>query len=300
MGVFALDMRGRRFTAVLAAALFACIGTASAGAAKVYVGDGAKRNYSIALKTEAGRAYVLGLSALAGCQYDDEGEPVPPTFGLRAFPAPKRMRLRPRGYSAGETRGPPPGFTEARVVANFAGNRASGVYRLEYHEESINCETGYAGPAPFEARRYLPIGKPLAASPAPGETRVYYDHGGSTQFFARATPRSVVGLRGAIFTDCPVSRRSTLDRPVPLFPSPVGASLEAGRFDHRAQVRGVMWGSGAPYIETIEVSGREAGDVVIGTYVRVHVTRPYDGRPQRCVTGPLPIVARRYLPARGS
>lgn len=291
-------MRGRRFTAVLAVALFACIGTAPAEAARVYVGDGAKRNYSIALKTEAGRAHVLGLSALAGCQYDDEGEPLPPTFGLRAFPAPKKMRLRARGFSAGETRGPRPGFTEAAVLANFAGNRASGVYRLEYREESIDCETGYAGPTPFEAHRFLPIGKPRAASPAPGEKRVYYDLGGPTQFFARATPEFVVGIRGTVTTDCPVNYRASLDRPVPLFPSPVQAKLDGGRFDHRAfAIRGFMRGSGAPYAETIEISGRESEDAVVGTYVRIHVTRPYDGRPQRCVTGPLPIVARRYLPA---
>ena len=84
-------------------ALLACVGAASARAAKIDVGDGAKRNDPIALKTEAGGAYVLGLSAEASCEYDDEGEPVPPTFGLSAFPAPRTMRLRSRGFSAAET-----------------------------------------------------------------------------------------------------------------------------------------------------------------------------------------------------
>jgi hypothetical protein len=57
--------------------------------------------------------------------------------------------------------------------------------------------------------------------------------------------------------------------------------------------------SAASYTETIEISGRETKEGLVGTYVRVHTTRPWDGRPQRCVTGPLPIEARRYLPASG-
>jgi hypothetical protein len=297
MGVFALRMGRRGLTVMSAIALLACVGAASAGAAKVYVGDGAKRSYSVALKTEAGRAYVLGLSARASCEYS-EGKPVPPIFGLSAFPAPRKMRVKSRGFSAGELSTIGPGFTEAHVLANFAGDEATGAYRLDFREESVSCETGYAGSFPFEAHRYLPIGKPRAVSPARGEVRVYYDHGGPTQFFARATPKFVAGLRGAIVSECPIDRRPSVDRPLPLFPRPAGAKVNGGRFDHRARIRGLMLHSAAPYTETIAISGRETKEAVIGTYVRVHTTRPWHGRPQRCVTGPLKIAARRYLTAR--
>jgi len=275
--------------------ILTCVGAASAGAAKVYVGDGAKRNYSIAFKTEAGRAYVLGLTARASCEYDDEGEPVPPTFGLSAFPAPRTMRLKSRGFSAAELSSNG-GFTEAGVLANFAGDEATGVYQLDYREESLDCEMGNGGYAPFRARRYLPIGRPRSAPPAPGETRVYYDHGGPTQFFARATPELVTGIRGAIATECPVNHHASLDRPLPLFPQVAGAKVDEGRFDHRERTSGLMWRSGAPYTETIEISGQETRKGLIGTYLRVHTTR-WAGRARRCVTGPLPIDARRYVPA---
>ena len=72
--------------------------------------------------------------------------------------------------------------------------------------------------------------------------------------------------------------------------------MDEGRFDHRERTSGLMWSSGTPYTETIEISGRETKKGLIGTYLRVHTTR-WAGRPRRCVTGPLPIDARRYLPA---
>jgi hypothetical protein len=279
-------------------AIFACFGAASAAGAKVYVGDGENPSYSIALETEAGLASVLGLSAQASCEYS-EGKPVPPLFGLSAFPAPKEMRVKPRGFSAGEVSTIGGGFTEGHVLANFAGDKATGAYRLDYREESVSCEMGYDGSFPFEAHLYLPIGLPRAMSPARGEMRVYYDHGGPTQFFARATPKFVTGLRGAIVSECPVGRRPPLERPFPLFPRPAGAKVNDGRFEHRTRIRGVMSRSAASYTESIAVSGTETKEAVIGTYVRVHTTKPWDGPPRRCVTGPMKIAARRYLPAAG-
>jgi hypothetical protein len=298
MVVLALSMGMRRFTVMSLVALLACVGAASAAAAKVYVGDGAKGSYSIALKTEAGGAYVLGLSARASCEYS-EGEPVPPTFGLSAFPAPRKMRLKSRGFSASELSSIGPGFTEAHVLADFAAGEATGAYRLDFREESVSCEMGYGGSFPFDARRYLPIGSPRAASPAQGEVRVFYAHGGPTQFFARATSKLVTGVRGAIVSECPVGRRPSLDRPLPLFSRPAQAKVYGGRFHHQIRVSGLMLSSGQPYTETVSISGRETEEAVVGTYVRVHTTTLTDGRPRRCVTGPLAFRATRYLPTTG-
>lgn len=298
MGVLALSMGRRGLTTVVVMALLGCVGAGRASAARVYVGDGVDPGYSIALETEAGHAYVLGLSAQASCQYDEAGEPVPPLFPLTAFPAPVQMRLGPHGFEAGETIRMLPGWTEAHVRANFAGAEAAGAYRLEFHEESVDCENSEGANLPFEAHRYLPIGTPRATSPAPGETRVYYDHGGPTRFFARATPKRIAGIRGAVLTECPIGGRPSRDQPTPLFRYRARAKVEDGRFEHRELLRGRMQYVGASFTDVVTISGRVTKEAVVGAYTRVHTTKPWEGPPRRCVTGPLKIEARRYLPAR--
>jgi hypothetical protein len=252
------------------------------------------RSYSIAFKTEAGTAYVLGLSAQGGCERG-QGEPSAST-NLSVFAAPKEMRLTRRGFAAGETISDEPGFTEAHVLASFAGNAATGTYVLGFREESISCEEPASKAKAFEAHRYLPIGKERAAAPARGEVRAYYDIGGPTQFFARATPEFVTGLRGTFVSRCPVGPRAPGGASRPLFSSPVRVEVDGGQFDRRTRLSGSA--RGGTYTETIVLSGRETEEAVTGAYLRVRTTRPWDGRPQRCATGPLPIYARRYLPAR--
>jgi hypothetical protein len=295
MGVFALGMGRRGVMSAVVIGLLACVGATPAGAAKVYVGDGEEPSYSIALKTEAGAAYVLGLSARGGCE-PGQGESNAQMY-LSVFAAPKEMRLTKRGFASGETIWRSPGITEAHLLANFAGDASSGSYVLGYREESISCEEPATTAKAFEAHRYLPIGEKRAAAPAPGEARVYYDVGGPTQFFARSTPGFLTGIRGAFVTGCPVGSRRPSDASRPLNPSPGRVKLDGGRFHRRTRLSGLAR-SGAPYAETIAISGRETEGAVIGTYLRVRTTRPWDGRPRRCVTGPLPIDARRYLPAR--
>jgi len=280
---------------VMAMAFLACVGAAPAGAAKVYVGDGAKRSYSVAFKTEAGRPYVLELSARASCEYDEAEAAAP--VGLSAFPAPRPMRLRKRGFVAGEIDFHGRFNQEARVLANFAGAVLTGTYSLSLSEEFFSCETSFVKTPTFEARRYLPIGRLGATGPRRGEARVYYDAGGPTQFFARATPKFVAGIRGAFVAECPIGPRPSVDRPWPLYSRPAEVKVKDGSFAGRTRVSGRM-PSGARYTETVVLSGRETKRAVIGTYKRVHTTRPKHGRPQRCVTGPLKIEARRYLPAR--
>jgi hypothetical protein len=293
---------GRRATRTLGAAVL-CLAVpfllawnvASAASSRLYVGDTEK--YSIALKAEGDKLYAMELAGRTHCYYTEPHEDVG-GGGFSVFPAPKLMRERPRGFVAGETFGDRYGLAEAHLRANLSGGTVTGGYHFDESEESFHCDTGFSE-RPFQAVRYQPTGS-FGAPEAP-EKRVYYGREDSFEIFLRTTGREAAGIRGTFHPRCPVGRKKAkaISDPTPLFRRPAFAKRgKKGGFRRRVVQRGRM-SSGTPFKEIVSLAARVKPEAVTGTYLRVRTTNPGRSSARRCVTGPIPFRAPRYLPALG-
>ncbi|HEX6781491.1 MAG TPA: hypothetical protein VF125_05605 [Solirubrobacterales bacterium] len=278
---------------LLAVALVAMApGAGDASAAALYAGSTEK--YSVAFKAEGPQRYVMQFAGRTNCYYTEPEENVG-GGGFSAFPAPELMHEGPHGFAAHEYGGDSYSLSIAEIRAEFNRDGVSGKYAYEESEESFHCDTGSVQ-RPFEASRYRPIGSVLAGSPERGEKRVYYGKRGPIEIFLRKTGREVGGIRGTFVPRCPLGKGRSIPARHALFRRPAFAKLEEGarflrRVAHEGRTR-----AGGRFKETIAITGRVRRDAVLGTYLRVRTSRP-DG--DRCVTGPIPLRAVRYLPERG-
>ena len=277
---------------LLAVVFLLAPGVASAASPTIYVDDA--KEYSVAFKAEGARFYVMQLAGTTHCYYTEPHEDVAPG-AFTAFPAPKLMRSRRNGFVAGETFGSDLGLAHAGIRAELSGDTVTGNFSFEESLESFHCDTGFFG-VPFEASRYARIGSAMATAPARREVRAYYGGKGPIEIFLRTTRKEAGGIRGTFVSRCPVGKKNP-DRP-PLFRRPAFAELDKEDRFRRRSVREGRTRSGARYKETISLAGRVERDAVTGTYLRVRTTRPGLRSEQRCVTGPIPFRAVRYLPAR--
>lgn len=261
-------------------------GAVSAAASTLYVGD--TDEYSISFKAEGTELYLVEFAGKTSCYYTEPYEAIGPG-GFNVFAEPQLMRPEEDGLYA-ETIGRP----LARVRAEVAGDAVSGDYEFDVSEESFHCDTGYT-PKPFQAARYEPIGSPGAA-PASGERPVYYASEGSIELFTRASAKEAYGVRGTFVPQCRVGRGKTIPARHSLFSEPAAAKVEGGAFEKRA-VGGGKTLSGIRYRETSLLSGRVEEGAVTGSYKRVRTVKPPNRPKRRCVTGPIPFRAVRYLPA---
>ena len=273
--------------------MVALLAAGSAAAASLYAG--ATEKYSVAFKAEGAKRYVMQFAGRTHCYYTEPEESAG-GGGFSVFPAPKLMHeARRGGYAAGETGGDSYSLSIAQIRAEFDRDGVSGNYAYEESEESFHCDTGF-NEKPFEASRYRPIGSALAGSPRRGEKRVYYGKRGPIEIFLRKTGGEVGGIRGTFAPRCPLGRGRATPAQHALFRRPAFAKLEKGnRFQRRVTHQGRAR-SGGRYRETIAIAGRVRKDAVIGTYFRIRTSLSTG---QRCVTGPIPIRASRYLPQRG-
>jgi len=278
----------RRFVllTVLATAL---LGAASARAeTTLYVGD--TDDYAITFKAEEAGLYVLELAADTECFFTEPREAVGPG-GFSSFAEPFLMQSGPEGL----TTGIPGGLGQLR--AEQSGDAITGSFYLhQIVEEGFHCDTGPN--RTFQAARYLPFGS--GGAPASGERPVYYGKDESTETFMRMIGDKVGGLRGTFVPRCRIGRGRKIQAGHSLFPGPSDFTElgEGGSFEAVAFARGGIHRN-ARFKERISFSGTVAGDAVTGTYLRVRTVRPPHGAKHRCVTGPLPFRAIRYLPAGG-
>ncbi|HEV2727288.1 MAG TPA: hypothetical protein VGV34_03285 [Solirubrobacterales bacterium] len=278
---------------ILVAALIAALSCAAQARAEtsLYVGDA--KDYSIAFKAEGAELYVMQFAGRTDCYYTEPHEDIG-SGGFTVFPAPKLMREGPRGFVAEESFSISMwGGANARVRAELGGDMVTGDYSYDESEESFHCDTGFS-PDPFRASRYQPIGS-AGAAPAGGEVGVYYGSEGPLEIFLRTPAKAVAGIRGTFVSQCPVGRGKATPDPHALFGRPAFAKRSEGRFGRRVVYEGKTR-SGRRYKEVVSLAGRVERDAIAGAYRRVR-TMKSGGR--RCVTGPLPFRAVRYLPARG-
>ncbi|HEV2858349.1 MAG TPA: hypothetical protein VGW80_08110 [Solirubrobacterales bacterium] len=282
----------RKWVLAVALALAAVsAGAAPAVAATLYAGGTEK--YSVAFKAEGAKRYVMQFAGRTHCYYTEPEEAVG-GGGFSAFPAPKLMRKGPRSYVAHEYGGGMYESSIAEIRAEFDGDGVTGKFSYDYSLESFHCDTGFVE-KPFEATRYQPLGTPGTAPPERGERRVYYGKRGPIELFLRQPGEEVGGIRGTFAPRCPLGKGKAVPARHALFRRPAFAELEKGSFRRQVVHKGKAR-SGTRYEETISLSGRVQREAVTGSYLRVRTSKPSG---QRCVTGPIPFRAMRYMPARG-
>jgi hypothetical protein len=185
---------------------------------------------------------------------------------------------------------------EVRLQAEVAGDSVIGEFSYSASELSYHCDTGFE-PKPFQVSRYEPAGG--GAAPVSGERPVYYGSEASAEVFLRANDEAAYGIRGTFVPQCRVGREKEIRARHALFSAPASAELSAdGRFEKEDVVAGTTR-SGVPYREIISLTGSVDQGAAAGAYSRVRVVKPRRKPPRRCVTGPLPFRAVRYLPAGG-
>lgn len=276
-------MRRLILIAVLATTL---LGAAPAGAeTTLYVGD--TDEYAITLKAEEGQLYVVELAADTECFFTEPREGVGPG-GFSAFAQPYLMRRDAKGFSSGIPSGLG-GLGAEPVGEGFAGR----YYLHQIVEEGFHCET--APDRTFQAFPYLPFG--AGGAPARGERPVYYGKDETTETFMRVIGDEVGGIRGTFVPQCRIGRSRKIPPSHALFAEPSGFTKlgEGGSFEEVEFAGGRIHGK-ARFKERISVAGTVAEDAVTGTYTRVRTVRPLHKAKRRCVTGPQPFRAVRYLP----
>lgn len=254
----------------------------------LYVGD--TKDYAIAFKSEEARLYVIELAGTTNCYYTEPHEDLGPG-GFSAFAVPMLMRSDSEGlYAYDSDRG------SARVRAELDGDAVRGDFAYSESELSYHCDTGFE-PTPFQASRYEPVGS--GAAPVSGERPVYYGGEASTEVFLRVINERAGGIRGTFVPRCRVGRAKKIPDRHALFDGPSAFTKlgEDGSFETKAVEEG--WArSGAHYKEKISLNGSVTEDAVTGTYLRIRSTKPREKPVRRCVNGPLPFRAARYLLAR--
>lgn len=272
---------------LIAIAMLLAAGSAQAETT-LYVGD--TKEYAIAFKAEDSQLYVVELATKTQCFFTEPREDLGPG-GFSAFAAPTLMLSGSDGLTAGI----PDGIGQVR--AEQAGDEIAGDFN--YHQivdEGFHCD---AGPdRTFQAARYLPFGG--GGAPASGERPVYYGSDESTETFMRVIGGKVGGIRGTFVPQCRVGRGRKIPASRTLFdgPSDFTELNEGGSFEEVVFEGGRMHGK-TRYRERISFTGSVAEDAVTGTYLRVRTVKPRRKAKRRCVTGPLPFRAARYLPAAG-
>jgi hypothetical protein len=269
--------------AVLATTL---LGAGSARAeTTLYVGD--TEDYAITFKAEEGQLYIVELAADTECFFTEPREGVGPG-GFSAFASPWLMSSDSEGFGTGI----PGGLGGLR--AEPAGDGFAGRYYLhQIVEEGFHCET--APDSTFQAVRYLPFGG--GGAPASGERPVYYGKDESTETFLRVIGDEVGGIRGTFVPQCRIGRARKVAPSHALFAGPSDFTKlgEGGSFEEVEFAGGRIHGK-TRFMERISVSGTVAEDAVTGAYLRVRTVKPPHRAKRRCVTGPLPFRAARYLP----
>lgn len=264
----------------------ALLGATSAQAeTTLYVGD--TDEYAITFKAEGDRLYVVELAADTECFFTEPREGVGPG-GFSAYAQPYLMEREGEGFSQGI----PGGLGE--LWAEPAGDGFAGRYYLhQIVEEGFHCET--APDRTFRAVRYLPFGG--GGAPAGGERPVYYGKDESTETFLRVIGDEVGGIRGTFVPQCRIGRARKIAPSHALFadPSDFTELGEGGSFEEVEFAGGRIHGK-TRFKERISVSGTVAEDAVTGSYLRVRTVKPPHRAKRRCVTGPLPFRAVRYLP----
>jgi hypothetical protein len=279
--------------AICVALLVPVVATAApAGARTLYVGG--TKQYSVALKSEAGEHYVIQLGGSAKCHFNEPYEYLG-FYGFSMFPAPTLMRERGGEWRAGDSQYEEFGSGSAGVRASFGAAAATGTYAYEYSEESEHCSTG--GRVPFKARRYVPAGSAEAGAPIAHLAKTYYGKKGPLEIYLAVRGATVGGLRGDFVSACRVGRHKGGDAR-PLFSVPKAYKRgKDGRFDGDETAAGTL-GHGARFKEWFGLSGRVGHDAIVGTYRRVRTVTRGHRQVEHCVTGPLPFAAARYVPAR--
>jgi hypothetical protein len=273
---------------LIALAVLVTAGSAQAETT-LYVGD--TKEYAIAFKSEEARLYVIELAGTTSCYYTEPYEALG-SNGFSTFAAPTLMGSEGEGLRA---YGSGPG--SSRVQGKLEGEVVRGDFAYSESELSYHCDTGFT-PKPFEARRYEPVGN--GGVPASGERPVYYGSDASTEVFLRVINGQAGGIRGTFVSSCRVARSTKVPARRTLFDGPSDFTKlgEGGSFKTKDVEEGWLR-SGAHYREKISLAGSVTEDAVAGTYLRVRRTKP-EGKPvRRCVTGPLPFRAVRYLPPSG-
>lgn len=276
-------MKRKWLLATVTAALVVMLSaSASVAAPTLYVGD--TNEYAVAFKAEEAQLYVIGVAGKTHCYYTEPHEDIGASF-FSVVTAPVLMGSDARGLDFG-----------VRLRAELAGDAVVGEFSYSESELSYHCDTGFE-PKPFRASRYEPAGG--GAAPVSGERPVYYGNEASTEVFLRASEKAAFGIRGTFVPRCRVGDGKTIPARHALFGEPVDAKLSEDRNFEQRSVEEWVTRSGTRHRETILLAGSVAGDVAVGTYRRVRTTRPRGKPPRRCVTGPLPFRAVRYLPAAG-
>jgi hypothetical protein len=263
-----------------------------AAARTLYVGG--TRNYSVALKSEAGGHYVIQLAGAAKCHFNEPHEDLGLT-GFSMFQAPTLMRERRGEWVAGSSQYETFGSGSGVVRVTFGADLATGTYAYEYSLESEHCNTG--GRVPFKARRYVPAGTAEAGPPIPRLAKTYYGNRGPIEVYLAVRGDSVGGIRGDFVSACRTGRRKA-GAPQPLFAVP--KAFKRGpddRFAGRETAAGAM-GHGERFKESFALAGKVGHDEVTGTYHRVRTITRGHRQLEHCVTGPLRFSAERYVPAR--
>jgi hypothetical protein len=278
-------MRTLTLAMVLATAL---IGAATARAeTAIYVGD--TKEHALAFKAEDSQLYIVELAAKTQCFFTEPREYIGPG-GFSAFAAPTLMGSGPDGLTAEIP------DSIGQVRAEQTGDEIVGDFNYHEINEGFHCD---AGPdKTFQAVRYLPFGS--GGSPASGERPVYYGNDESTETFLRVIGGKVGGIRGTFVPQCRVGRKKRIPASHTLFDGPSGfTELDEGGSFEEVVFEGGRMHRKTYYRERISFTGSVAEDAVTGTYLRVRTVKPPRKAKRRCVTGPLPIRAARYLPAGG-
>jgi hypothetical protein len=271
---------------LVAIALLIAAGSARAETT-LYVGD--TKDYAIAFKSEEAGLYVIELAGPTSCYYTEPHEDLG-SGGFSAFAAPTLMRGDSEGLHAYDS-----GRGNARVRAELDADAVRGDFAYSESELSYHCDTGFE-PTQFQASRYEPVGS--GAAPVSGERPVYYGSEASTEVFLRVITGRAGGIRGTFVPRCRVGRATKIPGRHALFddPSAFTKLSEYSSFETKAVEEG--WTrSGVHYKEKISLTGSVTEDAVAGTYLRIRRTKPRGKRVHRCLNGPLPFRAARYLPA---
>lgn len=272
---------------------FLALDATRAAARTLYVGG--TRNYSVALKSEAGSHYVVQLAGAARCHFNEPHEDLGLT-GFSMFPAPTLMRERRGEWVAGNSHYEPFGSGSATVRATFGTDLATGTYSYNYSLESEHCETD--GRVPFKARRYVPAGSAEAGSPIPHLAKTYYGNRGPIEVYLAVRGDVVGGVRGDFVSACRTGRRKAGEaRPLFAYPEAFKRGSD-DRFAGHQTAAGAM-GHGERFKESLALSGRVGHDEIAGTYSRVRTVTRGHRRLEHCVTGPLRFAAARFVPAAG-
>lgn len=285
-------MKRKRMLGVVVALAVVLTASVSAAASPVlYAGE--TKDYTVAFKAEGTQLYAIELAGKSDCYLTEPREDVGSGY-FSVFAAPTLMRRDREGLIAADNSG-----QMALVRAEFNSDAVRGDYFYnEIVEEGFHCDSGFP-PESFQASRFEPV--PGSGEPMGTQRSVYYGNEDSIEVFLRATAKEAGGLRGTFVpTSCRVGAGRRIPERHALFgePTEVTKLTAGGVFEERVVERG-RTRSGIPYKETSWLSGMVEEDAVTGSYERVRTVGPRRKAKQRCITGPIPFRAARYLPAAG-